>query len=260
VYADSISVDGKTYENVVVWESATRYLVELPEQGSVLSVSKDDVSPATVRIDRGADRDALHQKWAENSPYAQSKVPAVHGKIKLSASSTKNERPAPIRITNVDSEDGSNQEISERGTSESANASYAQQYAALLGQTSGYAPGYSLPRSNAGTPGFRATRAPRTSDFIIHQEGGRSAAVSSNQGFGGGFGGGAGGFAGAAGQGGFGGGGFGGGGFGGGGFGGGGFGGGAPIFSNISDLFSTIDDRLVGETPAVIGMQVSVSR
>lgn len=49
----------------------------------------------------------------------------------------------------------------------------------------------------------------------------------------------------------FGGGGFGGGGRGGG-FGGGGFGGGT--FSNISDLFYTIDDRLVGETPAIIGV------
>lgn len=72
----------------------------------------------------------------------------------------------------------------------------------------------------------------------------------------GGFGGG---FGGQGGQGGFGGGGFGGGGFGGGGFGGqGGFGGGGggadvTATSNISELFSTIDDRLVGEAPASIG-------
>lgn len=40
-----------------------------------------------------------------------------------------------------------------------------------------------------------------------------------------------------------------------GGYGGGyGYGGPVPQFSNISDLFSTIDDRLVGETPAVIGV------
>jgi hypothetical protein len=59
-------------------------------------------------------------------------------------------------------------------------------------------------------------------------------------------------------------GGFGGGGFGGGrgGFGGGGFGGGrgggyggsdVTAISNISQLFTTIDDRLVGEAPAIIG-------
>ena len=34
----------------------------------------------------------------------------------------------------------------------------------------------------------------------------------------------------------------------------GGFGGPVPHFSNISDLFYTIDDRRVGETPAVIGL------
>lgn len=69
----------------------------------------------------------------------------------------------------------------------------------------------------------------------------------------GGFGGGQGGF-GGGGQGGFGGGGQ--GGFGGGGqggFGGGGGGGGAQ-FSNISQLFSTISDQMVGEPPAVIGL------
>ncbi len=47
---------------------------------------------------------------------------------------------------------------------------------------------------------------------------------------------------------------------GGGGFGGGGqggFGGGTVQISNISQLFFNIDDRMVGETPAVIGMSVS---
>ncbi len=78
----------------------------------------------------------------------------------------------------------------------------------------------------------------------------------SGGGFGGSFGSNVGGgFGGGRFGGGFGGGGFGGGGFGGGGFGGGGFGGGGGIatFQNISQLFSTIDDRAVGETPAVIG-------
>ena len=85
----------------------------------------------------------------------------------------------------------------------------------------------------------------------------RSRQVSRGGYGGGGFGGG--GFGGGGnGGGGFGGGGYGGGGYGGGGFGGGGFGGGRDVtaLSNISDLFSTIDDRIVGEAPAVIGMQV----
>ncbi len=65
---------------------------------------------------------------------------------------------------------------------------------------------------------------------------------------GGGFGGGGGGFGGGGGgQGGFGGGGQ-------GGFGGGGQGGGNIQISNLSQLFSSIDDTIVGETPAVIGI------
>ena len=63
----------------------------------------------------------------------------------------------------------------------------------------------------------------------------------------------------ARGGGGFGGGGFGGGGAGSGGLGGGGFGGGGAgggaLFSNISQLFGTIDDALVGESPATITLQ-----
>jgi type II secretory pathway component GspD/PulD (secretin) len=80
---------------------------------------------------------------------------------------------------------------------------------------------------------------------------------------GGGFGGGQGGFGG--GQGGFGGGqgGFGGGqggfGGGGGGFGGGGGGIGGGTFSNISDLFGTISDMMVGEPPAVIGLNSAMT-
>lgn len=83
------------------------------------------------------------------------------------------------------------------------------------------------------------------------QSGGFSGGISGAQGN---FGGGGGGFGGGAGPG---------GGFGGntgGGFGGGqngGFGNlaGVSAIGNISDLFTTIDDRIVGESPAVIGMQ-----
>lgn len=109
---------------------------------------------------------------------------------------------------------------------------------------------------------------------IVGNPGGPGAAmgaVPQAGGFGGGNVGGIGGAAGvggAVGGGNFGGGGFGGGNVAGGGFGGGGYGGGggfgggmgqggyggggAPVLYNISQLFSTIDDRLVGEPPAVI--------
>jgi len=72
---------------------------------------------------------------------------------------------------------------------------------------------------------------------------------------GGGYGGGGGGYGGGGGGYGGGGGGYGGGGYGGG---GGGYGGGGGRqFSNISDLFGTISDEQVGETPAVIGLSAS---
>ena len=71
---------------------------------------------------------------------------------------------------------------------------------------------------------------------------------------GGNFGGGGGNFGGGGGGRGGGGGNFGGGGGGRGGFGGGGGGGGGGTFSNISDLFYSISDLMVGEPPAVIGL------
>ena len=91
--------------------------------------------------------------------------------------------------------------------------------------------------------------------IVVRNPGSGGGALARGQG---GYGGGQGGYGG--GQGGYGGfGGYGGGrgGYGGGqgGYGGGGGGyGGGQIFSNISELFSTIDDRTVGETPAIIGL------
>ncbi|MBI4559922.1 MAG: hypothetical protein HY706_20215 [Candidatus Hydrogenedentes bacterium] len=115
---------------------------------------------------------------------------------------------------------------------------------------------------------LRSASADTLPKVVVRNPGGSGAITALGAGTGGGgFGGfGGGGLAGGGlGGGGFGGGGLAGGGLGGGGFGGGGLGGfgggglggglgGGVTFSNIAELFSTIDDRLVGEPPAVIGL------
>ncbi|GMV94712.1 MAG: hypothetical protein AMXMBFR82_44900 [Candidatus Hydrogenedentota bacterium] len=243
--ADSIAVEGRTYENVVVRESATRYLVEIPADGSVMSVSKDAVSLDSVIIQPGEKRDALHDEWKANSPFVRKEEADAPERLANAEDAATSADEKPILITNKDAD---------TGTRPSNGSAFAEYIAPpVLGS------GPNVPRLHPGIGGLSAVRAPRTADIVIYEDGGRSAAVAGTPGgfgggvAGGGFGGGAGGNVGMGGQaGGFGGGGA--------GFGGGGFGGGGPVFSNISDLFFNIDDRLVGETPAVIGMQVSVSR
>ncbi len=247
--ADSITVEGRTYENVVVRESATRYLVEIPADGTVMSVTKDDVRSDAVVIQHGEARDALHEQWEANSPFVQKEDAVAPESSTRAEDATTPGDEKPILITNKNADTGTR----------APNGNAFTQFNAppVLGS------GPNAPRLHPGIGGLSAVRAPRTADIVVYEDGGRSAAVAGNPGgigsgigggvAGGGFGGGAGGNAGIGGQaGGFGGGGA--------GFGGGGFGGGGPVFSNISDLFFNIDDRLVGETPAVIGMQVSVSR
>lgn len=46
--ADSITIDGKRYENVEIRESATRYYVRIPSENKTISVSKDQVAPGDI--------------------------------------------------------------------------------------------------------------------------------------------------------------------------------------------------------------------
>ncbi len=240
--ADSIAVDGKTYDNVVVRESATRYVVELPDSGKILSVNKDQIDSGAVHVERGADRDALHARWEENNPYVDAKPAKIDTTAPQSTAESTDTKPVLIRNVHKGQEP--------RQSADQSDPSIAQRYNGLLGPA-----GRHVARTNGG---FQAVAPVRNEDIVIHQEGGRSAAVASPGGYGGGVAAARGGAYGGAGAGaGFGGGRGGGYGGAGGGYGGGG---GGAFFSNISELFSTIDDRLVGETPAQIGLQISVSR
>lgn len=49
-HADSITVDGKTYEDVLVYPSPTHYYVKLPAEGEVFSVAKTEVDQSSVVI------------------------------------------------------------------------------------------------------------------------------------------------------------------------------------------------------------------
>lgn len=48
--ADSITIDGRTYDDVLVYETSRSYYVCLPEEGRALRASQDEVDPSTVTI------------------------------------------------------------------------------------------------------------------------------------------------------------------------------------------------------------------
>jgi hypothetical protein len=301
VSADSITVDGVTYTNVLVKESPSLYYVQLPEEGRVITVSKSDVDPATVSYTQDdQERAALEARWRdartpqtlqETTPPSVAPLPSQPGQAAMAP-----QAPGTAGMPIV---------IRDPGRAQRVIPGVGNEYV-----TDGYVPYVNL-RNVPLKDALKATLRPMGLDYEVKEnylyvstperlrntsserletryydlKGGMAetmpkivvrnpVGVGGQMGFGGqggfgggGFGGGQGGFGGGGfggGQGGFGGGGFGGGqggfgggGFGGGGMGGGGFGGGgmgAGTFSNISELFSTIDDRLVGEPPAIIGM------
>jgi len=63
-YADTITVDGTRYSDVIIDEMQTRYYVMVPTDGTVFSVSTDSVDAGSVVIssDEG-EREALRKQW-----------------------------------------------------------------------------------------------------------------------------------------------------------------------------------------------------
>ena len=62
--ADSITIDGVTHEDVYIREGAARYFVQIPADGRVISVGKDEVNPGDVSISAdAARRDELLKEW-----------------------------------------------------------------------------------------------------------------------------------------------------------------------------------------------------
>jgi len=70
--ADSIVIDGKVYEEVLVYESPRLYYVTLPEEGQAFSVEKGRVDAASVEIVKSPSyRSRLTQLYEQNRGIAE---------------------------------------------------------------------------------------------------------------------------------------------------------------------------------------------
>ena len=273
-FADSIVIDGIIHEDVVIRESDARYYVQDPANGSVIVVEKDSIAPSDVSIDEAnSERDQLHKAWrlqrglSEKTAFElqlESRRDALENPDAAITPSAPREpeRRAPIVIRREDAaSDGRVQHIKlddvplgdaldavlrPLGLDYRVEDDYVyvssperlrhEPDQPLEMRTYNYADqGGALPKIVVQNPAGAGAAG-----------GGGGAGGFGGGGLGGGGGIGGGGLAGGGGAGGFGG-------------GGGGRGQGATQISNISQLFSTIDDRLVGEAPAQIGLGISGS-
>ena len=240
-FGDRIVVEGVAHDNVYIRESATMYYVQAPESGDVWSVRKADVpaDAVTISID-DTERSALLARW--NAVREAQRDAATEGVV-LSFDVAQSESKTPL-LTNVgeDGESRPEEAKPEPLVWQHPQSQRTLQYQAPETRVYAFSPmAETLPKIVAQTPNSALGG------------GGFSAGGGAQAG---GFGASPGGFGAGAGAGGFGAGAAGGaGGVGGGGA--GGVGGGAFVaggFSNISQLFATIDDRLVGEAPNPIVM------
>ncbi|MCC6152861.1 MAG: hypothetical protein IT367_03840 [Candidatus Hydrogenedentes bacterium] len=276
-FADSITIGEQSHTNVIVRESGSRYYVANPEDGKAFSVEKTSVESNTVVISSATERAVLQRKWEDKAGFSHKDATKQRAAIDQTVAGQ--DRLEPINIVAKGGDGQSAGRYMTDGVVDYAKLQNVPVSAALdatlgpLNLTYQVNDNYLFVTS----PAYARTEANSALETRVYATNGMSdtlpkivvanpgGATGGGASFGGtGFGGGAGG---GIGQGGFGGGGIGGGGqagLGGGGFAGGGQGGlggggfgGSPQISNISQLFFNIDDRLVGEPPAVIGMSVS---
>jgi hypothetical protein len=281
--ADSITVDGKAFQNVLIRESESMYYVQLPSDGSVFSVPKSEIQAGDVSISGdAAQRDALRREWVRKHDQARNVVSAddsaqLAAPISNSRPPASNPRPASgvaetgghaprTQLTDVPLGAALKAMLRSKGLDYRVEDGYIWiSTPAKLRNESFETPEtrvYELRSLAAGTLPKVVVRDPGAAQVAY----GGQAYGSSGQGYGQSYGYSQG--SSAAGYGGS-------GGYSGGGaagvaqrpggmnYGAGAYGGGGgwgmpmpmtgPHFSNIADLFSNIDDRLVGETPAHIG-------
>jgi len=210
--ADAIALDDITHHNVIVSETASLYYVQFPENGTVISVLKDEVSPDSVSISPDdTERANLKRLWRENHD--------ARRKDLLSASD-------PSAVTPLKKTQASTSVSAEKST---AHTRSSETQSSVTPREQGFTANTKAARSRSS-----AYNNPYVSSYGSNQAGTGSGNRRGNQYGGGQYG------PGQYGEEGY----------------GGGYGGGrAQHFGNISELFSTIDDRLVGETPAQIGIR-----
>lgn len=49
-HGDSITIDGKTYSDVLIYETSLNYYIKIPAEGRVFSIPRNDVDPDSVNI------------------------------------------------------------------------------------------------------------------------------------------------------------------------------------------------------------------
>jgi len=283
--ADSIAFSGKTYENVYVREGGTMYFVQIPAEGRVVSVAKAEVPADQVKISSDpAERAALLEEWNRNND----KLRGVSAPV-TAEPATPAPAPDPTPTLTLRAPADASETIQEGsdtgyGPLVTINMKDVPLGDALKVMLRSHNLDYAVEGNHIwiSTPQNirrEASEPPETDAFalqnvndtlpkiVVRNPAGGLAYSTGGSAYGGQYGastGGGGAYGGraGAGYGGYGGQGtMGGRGYGGtGGMYGGGGGMGVPMmtgahFSNVSDLFTTIDDRLVGETPAVIGVQ-----
>lgn len=270
--ADRITLDGVAHDGVYIRQSDSLYYVQFPETGAVQAVPKADVAPDAVQIDTDeAARAALLARWNAArtparplaapskppapkapavAPAAEAGLPALHLKGDASYDHAGDGVVPYVRMDNVPLGTALKAVLRTQGLDYTVQDNFI----------------YISTPERIRRESFESTEtrvypfyddAEALPKIVLRQSLPGGGVSYSGGGLGGGanYGGGQAGFGGRAGGGNnFGGGGGLQGGYGGGGYGnGGGNGNDVTAISNISDLFSTIDDRLVGEAPAQIG-------
>lgn len=254
--ADSIRLGDKTLDGVYIRESDALYYVQIPWDGTVTVAWKADVQAGDVVItEDSAARAVLLAEWNRRNAELRGPSPQV---VANTASAEAKERGAVadrgpragrVKLRNIPLGDALKVTLRPMGLDYRVEPGYIRIGTPRELRSTASEPletrYYPLQASNADTlpkvvvqtPSYSAPGSLGGSGYGSAY-GGYGAASGTGAAQMGGYG-----AAGGYGQGGM--------GMQGGGY---GMGGGGGHFSNISDLFSTIDDRLVGETPAVIGM------
>lgn len=265
VWCDSILIDGQRHDNVYIREGHSFYYVLLPEEGRVVNVRRESVAPGDVSFSENeAERQAMYDRWnAAQSNAAANPAPVqtvgdaaaeAQAPAPRSVSVSRNDPPARaaavntapppsavtsgyvpyIRMKNVPLGDALRAMLRSLGLDYRVEGNHLYVSTPQRLRTE---PDAAVETRFYGIQGGLGGTLPK---IVVRNP---AATVAGGGGYGGGFGG-------YGGAGGYGGGGYGNrGGFGGG-YGGGGYSRDVTSISNISDLFSNIDDRLVGEAPA----------
>lgn len=285
-WPDSITLNGQRYEDVYIREGHSLYYVLVPGEGRILNVRKADVTPADISLSTDeAARHAIYEQWKATHVPAPTNSSQLNAKIGGEPAP----RPAPAEREERVSRPASSVPHGSAAASGALGVAgghipYIQFKDVPLGEAlrvmlrslgldcrvEGNHLFISTPQQIRTAPdapidtrfyGVQSDLGGTLPKIVLRNP---AASVAGGRGhgtgaYGGEYGGGLGGYGGGN-RGGYGGvqggGGFGGAGGGGnrGGFGGGGYGGGGNVrdvtaISNISDLFTTIDDRQVGEAP-----------